>query len=240
MTVSEPQKRTPTDFVAVLTAAVRDRMTGFGLVLDPSEATTVIAKWAEHVMREKKFERSAILYADDTQIADIADSLVSQLLADIAEERPGTDPWEHEANIPFPLPILLMQNTYLSLCSTLAVHNSATLWAKQANASISGITDAILEQITLETPEVTTHQVLHNGEMRNVYGQPINVPQPALAYLARYYENVVFHIERGLWILEDDTEEERFTTISILTSQAALMRNLNERYGRPTGPKRRS
>lgn len=240
MTVREPSRRTPQDFVATLTSAVRERLTSFGLVLDPSEATTVITKWAEHVMREKKFERSALLYADDAQIADIADSLVSQLLADIAEERPGTDPWDHEANIPFPMPILLMQNTYLSLCSTLAVHNSATQWAKQANASISGITDSILEQITLETPEIATHQVLHNGEIRNVYGQTINVPQPALAYLARYYENVVFHIERGLWTLEDDTEEERFSTISILTSQAAMLRNLNERFGRPAGPKQHS
>jgi hypothetical protein len=134
-----------------------------------------------------------------------------------------------------------MQNTYLSLCSNIALHNSANQWVRQANASINAISDCILEQITLETPEIDTHQVLHNGEMRNVYGQTIMIPQPALAFLARYYENVVFHIERGFWLLEESAdEEERFATLTTLTSQAAMMRDLNERFGRAAGPKKHS
>lgn len=237
MTVSEPRRRTPSEFVAQLTSAITNRLSEYGLVLETSEATTLIAKWAD----EQKFEKSAVLYADDEQIGEVAESLVTRLLAEIAEERPGTDPWDHEPTIPFPLPILLMQNTYLALCSNLAIHNSANQWARQANAAISAIADSILEQITLETPEVETHQVLHNGEMRTVYGQTIKLPQPALAFLARYYENVAFHIERELWILEDHADiEERFATLTTLTSQAALMRNLNERFGRSTGPRQHS
>jgi hypothetical protein len=233
----ENQRRTPTDFVAQLTSAIAERLSGFGLVVETSEATTLIAKWAS----EQKFETSHVLHADDSQIGEVADALVTRLLAEIAEERPGTDPWAHEANIPFPLPILLMQNTYLSLCSNIALHNSANQWVRQANASINAISDCILEHITLDAPGIDTHQILYNGEMRNVYGQTIMIPQPALAFLARYYENVVFHIEKGLWLLEDSAdEEERRATLSTLTLQAITMRNLNERFGRAAGPKKHS
>lgn len=241
MTAELPQRRTPEEFVTTLTAAVTERLSRFGLDMDPTEAATIIAKWADHVAREKKFERSSILYSTDEQLAEIADSLVMELLGEIAEERPGTDPWEHESNIPLSMPILMMQVTYLSLCANIAIHNDAKKWALHANASASSIVDAILEQITAQTPEVTTHQVLHNGEKRTVYGQTVQVPQPALAAIARFYENVVFHVERGIWLLEDPAdEEERFATISTLTNQAALLRDLNERFGRPAGPRKLS
>lgn len=238
---SEPRKRTPIEFVNALTEAVTNRLTGFGLDMDPGEAATVITKWAEHVTDNRLFERSAILYSTDEQLDELADSLVTELLAEIAEERPGTDPWAHDPIIPVPLPILLIQNTYLSLCADIALRNDESKWVRHATASIASITEVILEQVTRELTPAVEHNVMFNGEMRTVYGQIAKVPQPALAYLARFYENVVYHLERGLWELADSLDnEERIATLTTLTTHAALLRNLNERFGRPTGPRKNS
>lgn len=241
MDSNEPVRRTPEEFVNALTENVAERLNGFGLDIDPSEAATVITRWAENVTAEQTFERSAVLYANDKQMNEMAESLVSELLAEIAEERPGTDPWEHEATIPFPLPILLMQITYLALCSNLAIRNGADRWALTANANSASIADIIVSQITLETPEVVEHRVLHGTESRKVYGQTVMLPQPGLANLARFYENVVFHVERSLWEMAPDADpDERQATLGTLRTHAALMRDLNTRYGRPAGPRRNS
>lgn len=238
----ERRRRSPEEFVNAITSAVSERLSTFGLEIDPTEAATIIARWAEKVADEHTFERSSVLYATENDISEIADNLVSQLLGDIAEERPGTDPWDHEATIPVPMSFLLIEQTYLATCATLALRNDADKWARHAIACIGQISEAILEATTRETPPpVTVMEILLRGEMRPVRGQAIFIPQPAAAYIARFYENVAFHVERGLWDLHDPSDaEEREATLETLTTHAEMLRDLNARFGRKPGPRRDS
>jgi hypothetical protein len=179
-------------------------------------------------------------FASLTDIEDFTNQIRNELLLSIAEERPGTIPWEHEPTIPLPIVILSSLNHTLSVCGSIALTHNEPRWTQHALDTLSDIANLTTEQLSQpqleDTP--TSIPVLFGVGHLQVPGPIIYLPQPGVAATARYIENVIHRLATGTdWNIPAELGVTNDSLCEILSVEARRLRDLNERYGQQSGPR---
>jgi hypothetical protein len=220
------------EYSSRLAIMLQKELTSYGMQIDKFEASRLAKKWLYELEASKPEEVLSLLsYADSAQ--NLSHTIVENILLNIAEERPGTNPWKHEAIIPMPLHLALSQIASLSLASTIAFSNSSPDWAQNAQASIIAASNYISNKILKKEIQEDEAEILVNDEVRTYYGEVVYLPQPAVAYLARFFENMVMRIIEQGWTVPPEiaTWTEAIASLKI---QSDMLRYLNKKYGRPS------
>lgn len=226
------------DFVAKLTDLVGEKLKEYDVFYSPADAVPSIVTWLVSTAEEHGQKLDDFISENDRDAAldDIVDSITQMLMLQIAEERPGSDPWDFNKTIPIPVSVALLMNHVLILCANLAYGNNADAWALNAVNSSGSLTACLAEQfIRSEQENVDMVVITRDGE-KLVAGPVVLIPQPALAYLARFFESAALRVEKKLWNVDEEEVplEEVYENIR---QQARVARFLCLKYGVSPGPK---
>lgn len=203
----------------------------------------LVEQWVKQ--RAEKTDNSERDIARELKLdtSNAARSIAQEILADMAEERPGTNPFDHPGTIPVSLPLLIWVTQGLAVASDLALMNGQTVLAHEGISSIvSFLSFAIQSTPRDEIPEPTNPNVEVEDNGFNEGYPIILLPQSAIAYAARRIEGAMFSLEEGNWglPLEGDNVEELETVMTNFSNQAYVLRSLNQRYGQSGLPTERS
>lgn len=238
-------------WVESLNDVLGTKLDEFGVFLAPAEAIPAIIKWTLSTAVEKNVTINDLISAS-TNLDEIADAIRDVLLLEIAEERPGTDPWEYESTIPVPLPIAMMTIHTLSVCTRIAVDNRSFRWAHTANSLITSWANAVSQCSLKNQMENDKIDVLLSDKHKPVDGPVVLLPQPGVAYTARMIEGYAKRVDSRWWRITDEPDatdaplsadvddETRDTLIRNLEQNAAMLRDFNTRYGVTTQPQQGS
>jgi hypothetical protein len=171
-----------------------------------------------------------------TDVTEFTNAVRDELLLSIAEERPGTNPWDHEPTIPMPVIITSTLNHALSVCAQLALHEEQPRWVQQALDGISEISTNLTEQLSLPDLKTEEMNILFGVGLLPVHGYVIKLPQPGIANTARFLEAVVSQLQTERWAIPDDMGINADNLAAILAIEAARLRNLTSRFGKDSGP----
>lgn len=213
-----------------LSSKVQKELLEYSITLDKSEAGRLAKKWI-HELEASRPEEVLNLLSSNSSITELSQTIVETILLNIAEERPGTNPWEHEANIPVPLNLALSKISTLGLASSIAIHNEDKAWAENANANIIAASNYIASRLSRGHVKEDSMNISFNGEMKSYEGLIVYIPQPAMAYIARFFDNVILRIIEQGWLIPEDNLNWT-ETIATLKIQSDLLRYLNKTYGR--------
>lgn len=231
--------RTPEEVSQVLAVLISDELLQFGLTVSLSEAVLAIDNWLGTAATNTgvSVEEAAAALGD---LEPVAQEIVHSTALALGEERPGTDPWKHDANIPMPLPLANVIQAALALTEMLATYNDADTWvryASQTGVLLNALIEKQTEELDIDEMEIR----LSNGNRGFIVAPIIYLPQPAVAYIARLIEVVSTRVQQSRWSVPDDLDDEGIRQAIInLKEQAMSMRELNIRYGVPAGPTRLS
>ena len=166
--------------------------------------------------------------------SEAAGIIAGEILGEMAEERPGTDPFNHLARIPISLPSLLWVTQGLTLASGIAMFNDNNALAQEAIAGIVALLNRATEPAPLE--ELTTILGQSKLDSLSLEDPIILVPQSGLAYIARRLEGTVHNLQDGFWAYPIAGSEEQDLLFENLSFQAQLVRDLNRQYGQSSEP----
>jgi energy-converting hydrogenase Eha subunit A len=227
---------THAQFVAAVTDRLSDALDDYGVFLAPSETISAIVRQTLQKADEKRVTVDAFI----NQVNDFDEFIVdirNQLLLEIAEERPGTDPWGHKANIPVPVSIVTMTVHTLSLCANLAISQSMTHWASHAMGIVGNLSAATTEDMfTRAEAKVVTMDIKLASGLMPIASQLVWLPQPGVATVARFLESVASRIFSGAWDVPEDEEGANEKMAANLRHEASMLRDLNLRFGDHAGP----
>lgn len=206
---------------------VCSRMSEFGADLPLHEAEAAAFAWL-NVMRDSSDQAFDILIKSEEALDELASTIVMSIMLDLAEERPGTNPWAHERNVPLPMTFAYSQIQILSAITSMAISNQDLRWAENSNANVIALS-GLLGQITSHTPIAKDNKPLKEGI--------IFVPQPAMAYVARFLRNTAEKIDKDKWLPALEGPLSRHDDVPGLFRQhAAILEKLTRAFGRPVGP----
>lgn len=231
-------------FVRGLADAVLERLEEYDLFISEIEIIPAIMGWAVNRSREEAVPLNEFVLAHVEQVGELAEEVTNVLLLSLAEERPGTDPWEAEEIIPIPVSVALMISHSLAASSSLAFSNGAEQWGRSAVVTVG--------QLSCSLAELFLHKNHREGEMQvlsrvgkaliPIRGPIVSLPQPAVAHMARFLEAVALKLSLGEWTSADqprlddsDIDDVEFSTV--IAHEAALLRDLNARHGRSSEPR---
>jgi hypothetical protein len=218
------------EYATRLSSKVQKELLGYGITLDKSEANRLAKKWV-YELEASRPEEVLNLLSLSSSVTELSQTIVETILLNIAEERPGTNPWEHEANIPVPLNLGLSIIATLGLASSIAIHNEDKKWAENANSNIIVASNYIASRLSRGHVKEDSMEISFNGEMKSYEGLIVYVPQPAMAYIARFFDNVILRIIEQGWLIPEDNLNWT-ETIATLKIQSDLLKYLNKTYGR--------
>jgi hypothetical protein len=218
------------EYANLLSKYVREELLEYSISLDKFEANRLAKKWM-YELEANRPEEVLNLLSSDSLLTDISRSVVETILLNIAEERPGTNPWEHEAYIPIPLNLAISQISTLGLASSIATRNEDQVWAENATSNIIAASNYIASEISQGRVKKESIEISFNGEVKNYVGMIVYIPQPAGAYIARFFDNVILRIVEQAWIIPEDSLSWT-QTIGNLKIQSDLLRYLNKTHGR--------
>jgi hypothetical protein len=216
-----------------LSNRVQKELLEYSIDLDKSEANRLAKKWM-YELEANRPEEVLNLLSSNSSLSDLSQAIVETILLNIAEERPGTNPWEHEANIPIPLNLALYQISTLGLASSVATKNEDKAWAENANSNVMAASNYIAARLSRGQVAEDSMKIILNGETKSYSGLIVYIPQPAMAYMARFFDNVILRIVEQGWVIPEDNLNWT-ETIATLKIQSDLLRYLNKTYGRSTG-----
>lgn len=231
-----PQAR----FVSDLNDLVDERLRDWDVFYPAGDAVGAITKWVARTARASGFTSlEEFIAASEGRMDEHADGVVAELLLGIAEERPGSDPWEHENRIPLPVAVATMVAHTLVMCSTVAFANSADRWALHATLLTAGYTGRLSTLLAVTAPAKGEETLTLRGQSGpvEVRGPFASVPQAASAYTARFFEACAHRLEQGRWTISDSEGGRREGDVAEdLRLIAAMLRDLNARFGEPAAP----
>lgn len=203
------------------------RMSDFGADLPLMEAEKAAYQWLR-TMQDSSDQALGILADSEEALDELAATIVTTIMLDLAEERPGTNPWSHERNVPLPLTFAYSQIQILSAITSMAMSNRDIRWAENSNANVIALS-GLLGQISNHTP-------INKDERPRTDGL-IFVPQPAMAYVARFLRNTAEKIDKDKWLPALDGPLSRHEDVPGLFRQhAAILEKLTRAFGRPVQP----
>lgn len=235
------------EFVESLADLLGTKLEEFGVFLAPADSIPAIVKWTLSTSVKQNVSVNELI-ASTADMDEVATAIRDSLLLEMAEERPGTDPWQYESDIPVPLPIAMMTVHTLTVCTRIAMDNTAPRWAHATNSIITqwstGIADlSLTDQIENGQMDVQ----LRNG-YRPVMGPIVKLPQPGLAYTARMIESFAKRIDTSWWrvseeeataenpVPEEVDAETKKLLVSNMQHTAKMLRDFNERFGTKPQP----
>ena len=227
-------------YVSDLTELVGKIVEDFGVFYSPAEAIPTIVRWTVNQARETgcgidEFIRSAV-----SDLPACAEQVAQMVLLGLAEERPGSDPWDHDATIRMPMPAVGMTLHALTLCGTLALANDSISWSNHALHVIGRLSAATAEQFLRGEPRAGSMFLRVKGGEIAVRGPILRFPQPGLAELARFFDGVAARVERGVWTMGEVSASDREDLALNLRHEATMLRDLTGRFGMPAGPRQGS
>ena len=224
------------DYLNRLSVAIKQKLISYSIDINGTEARQFVKKWFHNLEETRPDEVLNMLADRHNSIEDLSSDIVQTVLLDIAEERPGTNPWGHSATIPLPEHLLSRIAATLSACSIISAANGAHDWALNASANAIAANNyhasAIAKGEVLEDEEA---EILINGDIKSYKGRVLLIPQPASAYLARFFENTLMRIIDQNWVVPKEINSWT-ETIATLKIESDLLRHLNSLYGRKASP----
>lgn len=228
----------PSGFAHLVTAiseGIATRMLSFGMMLSPREISPLVAAW---LIQSAATARASVRdHVDQLGGIDVVvETVTVTMLGELAEERPGTDPWEHERLIPLPVAVVTMIGFSLTMVVNAAKEAQATMWLDRALADLAGLNEMATEQLMSGQDEQRETSLLVSGRRVPFYGPTIKAPQPAVAHMARVMTSVAHRLRTAQWSLpeavagRERSEAEGFA--DTLDSTADLLRDLNAQFGR--------
>jgi len=171
----------------------------------------------------------------------IAKDMAEQILFGLAEERPGTDPYSHERNIPIPISFAIVLSNTLSMMVDLALSNNNIEKAKRISGFLYEYTDAIATYAIKELiPGAVDNSPIGEEGVKSLPGPHILMQQPVLAQIARMIILLISSMESGqtsLRLLDPKAEEESIKVFIIdFKKQVILLGILRERFGARVNP----
>lgn len=206
----------------LLAVAITDRLAEFGAEIPLAEAEETAFKWVSS-MQETSANTLSIIASSTETLEELAGEIVFTILMDLAEERPGTNPWSHERTIPMPIAVAYSQLRLLAAITQAALFNEDYRWAENANANLLALSALFTE--TNKKPN------LLNSNTPMMF-----VPQPAMAYVARFFRNTEKKIQDKEWLISarDFADPDNFP--NLLASHADILLSLTHEFGRPLNP----
>lgn len=219
------------EYARNLARFLQKELTSYGMQIDKFEASRLAKKWLFELEASKP-EEVLNLLSSSGSVETLSQTIVENVLLNIAEERPGTNPWKHEAIIPIPLHLALTQISTLALASTISLANADGEWAQNSQANIMAASNYVAGKIARQEVFQDEAHIFVNDEVKIFNGDVVYLPQPAVAYLARFFENIIVRIVEQGWVVPNEiiswTE-----AIASLKIQSDMLRHLNKKYGRP-------
>lgn len=217
---SESECTSVQDFLEALCQAITARLSDYQVGLSTHETVLVAQEWLTSTSLDASEPLDAMIASISVEDASLA--IVSELLADIAEERPGTYPFGHEATIPIPLTLILRTIHALSILINLMVANERphkVAFLAGAIGALTRITAQQANERSLHTPAPEEEDIFL-------------MPQPGVAFCARLIENAAREIDTGYLTVDfgsDDVDLDDF--LVALRGDAEALRARNRQYG---------
>lgn len=223
-------------YVSDLTELVGQFVDEFDVFYSPADAIPTIVRWTVGAAREAGVTVDAFIRSSGADLQACAVEVGHLVLLELAEERPGTDPWGHELVVDVPMPAVGMMVHALSLCGNLALGNDAAAWAHQALALTGRVSALAAEQFLRGEQRPGSMLVRVRGGELPMQGPILKFPQPALSVVARFLDGVAARVERGVWSLGPLSREDREDLALNLRHESTMLRDLTARFGSRVGP----
>lgn len=211
-----------------LASNVCERLSEFGSDIPEPEAARAAYSWLSAI-HETSPDAYRILQASPEALDELASAIVTSIVLDLAEERPGTNPWSHERNVPLPLSLAYSQLQLLTAITDLAITNQDYRWAENSNANALALSGLL--------GQIPSHRHMEKDD--NDPGEGIiYTPQPAMAYVARFLRNTADRISTDKWSNATHGPLTRHDNVPKLFRQhATILERLTKAFGRPVNPK---
>lgn len=170
-------------------------------------------------------------------------AISEDLLISVAEERPGTEPFSHEANILVPLIFIFSLMESLSVSVKMAIRNEELTFALNLTEIIASLSLFLGENTNNIMPfaQVDISEIGKDGITLQP-GPSIMLPQPALAYISRLMSSIISKLDTNQWKpnLEDSDPTATAFIVTQFQRQIDLLIVLRTRYGIFGSPSRLS
>jgi hypothetical protein len=231
------------EMVSVLSLNTCLRLDEFSLFMPLEDTRRSVVRWLREKYAGDNAEAFARLIPVSVDVVDaLAEELAMSIISEMAEERPGTSPWEHDGNIPVPLMMVNVVGHTVGTCANTARVNNHLVWARQGYDIMTSLFAWLAHEIgtSAEVEEPTEMPAGPHGR-RFFNGVSYKLPQPAVAQMARYMEGTATRIDDKEWLIGDEnpSEEElaeQKTFTDNLRDLADMLRFLNKRYGQSPNP----
>lgn len=193
---------------------------------------------AVKLIKDTNKERYEVVNLMAKQFEHISQIIADDILASLAEERPGTDPFSHEANILVPLIFVFTLINSLSLSVKIAIQNEEIDFALSLTETIGGLS-YFMGQKTDQIMPLTNIDVSEIGKDGTslLPGPSVLIPQSALAYISRLMTDIIAKL--NLDRLKPNLEEG-LVSVEVLATQFQrqldLLVLLRARYGNSGNP----
>ena len=217
-----------TRFLHRVSEAVTNGLAGYNVSLSPPETLWAAMSW---LMGESENQStSPEIIAEETPVEDAALSIVSLLLASIAEERPGTYPFDHAATIPVPMPVLMRTIHALAIIVNVSTQNGRFNQTGYLTGAIGALARIAAGQDFMGQETIVPDG---RGEPDLTIDPPYCfVPQPGLAFCARVIEGVARDLRDGS--LAPSVDGQIIDVVQLvhsLENDALGLRLLNRAFG---------
>lgn len=208
-----------------LASRLCSKMADLGGDIPLAEAEKAAQAWLTAIAQTNLTELESISTSEES-VEELASAIFVSIVTDLAEERPGTNPWAHERNVPLPLNLAYSQIKLLASITDMAILNQDYRWAENCNANVISLTGVLGQFHSSLNPDADT-------KAEGI----IWVPQPAMAYIARLLRNSALKMERDNWLTPTSGPLSSHGNIeSILLHHAAVLEKLTSAFGRPVEP----
>jgi hypothetical protein len=226
------------EIITELAAKVEAILMTYALEI-PDESTrnviNLILSKQEHEMGKSRHQ---LLEEMATDPDDIADYISRQVLLLLVEERPGTNPFDHEGTIPVPLQVFAVAMHNLTLVANVAVVNNSLGLSRDTVQAVGSMAYLIAESTIAGIPSREIEiPIGENDEMETITGPFILTPQSGVAYIIRRLEGAEDSLHSGTWkIPESESDVELDELIDDLVEIVPILVSLNKHYGQSGEP----
>lgn len=213
---SLPPRRYATTVANLIVANLHE----FGVTVPVSVAERFVNAQIEDVAANLKVEKRTAV-KKFPEAAEYASTVAVQLLVNLAEERPGTDPWlDQQGNIPVTLLDLLSALASLAIANGVAMENEAYEMA------------TVIQRATIDM----TVWLEAKAKTEQDFSGLILAPQTGLAFCVRILRAAGEELMSGNWALPETETVAQADVALRLWSDADALDKAKSQYGTPPTP----
>jgi hypothetical protein len=224
------------EFISELTDLLNSAMDKYGVLVQTIDVIPTIVQWTIVSALEAGVSVEEFI-SSITDMPAAVEEIRNMVLLEIAEERPGSNPWDYMASIPVPLTLVGMFMFYTTACVKVAMASNATPWATDGNDSVHYMAHYLSEVSATGVPRIEQMEVLFGVGPRTVHDLIVPMPQPGMSHLRRFFDSCATRLETGIWMVPEDEGVTAEDLALSLRRQADMIGDLNKRFGESTGPR---